>query len=376
MASRIDSPRGRALALTAMLGVALLPALAHAGYPTYPPTPAPAAGPVQTNLVSDIAGQGMRTDANLVNPWGIATAADGTLWIAANGTGVALAVRDNGQPVMTAANPLLLTVPAPPAGTNAAAPTGLVVNDSTGFALQPNKPAQLLFATEDGTISGWSPDVDMTHAMLEVNHSPAAVYKGLALLGNQLFAANFRGNSVDVFNSDFSAAGSFTDATVPAGFAPFGIQNLGGTLYVTFAKQDAAKHDDVRGAGNGFVDILDPATHKFTRLISGLKPSGAVNAPLNSPWGLALAPAGFDPVSNQLLVGNFGDGWINAFDPHTGAFVSSLKQSSGQTVVIDGLWGLAFGTDPNDKTHPHLFFTAGIDGEQHGLFGSLSATGA
>ncbi len=182
-----------------------------------------------------------------------------------------------------------------------------------------------------------------------------------------MYATNFHENSVDVFNSDFSPAGSFTDTTVPAGFAPFGIQALGGKLYVTFAKQDDDKHDDVKGPGNGYVDILDPTTHAFTRLISG----GTPDSPLNSPWGLALAPGGFGPTSGELLVGNFGDGRINAFDPRTGGFAGPLTDLSGAPIVIDGLWGMEFGLDPVEPRHPFLFFTAGIQGEAHGLFGRI-----
>jgi uncharacterized protein (TIGR03118 family) len=152
---------------------------------------------------------------------------------------------------------------------------------------------------------------------------------------------------------------------VPAGFAPFGIQNVGGLLYVTYAKQDGQKHDDVRGAGNGFVDLFNPSTHAFTRVVSG--------RPLNSPWGLARAPANFGPFSGDLLVGNFGDGWINAFDPRTGAFRGALKEPSGQVIAIDGLWGLAFARDPGNPSEPLLFFTAGMGDEQHGLFGTLHA---
>src|SRR5262249_41092057 len=169
-----------------------------------------------------------------------------------------------------------------------------------------------------------------------------AVYKGLAIWGNQLFAANFREGSVDVFNSDFSPAGSFTNPVAPEGYAPFGIQNLGGTLYVTYAKQDADKRDDVPGAGNGMVAVFDPNTHKFTTLTPGHGRHNSVLAPLNSPWGLAMAPDGFGAFSHDLLVGNFGDGTINAFDPRNGNFAGKLWQPNGQPISIEGLWGLFF----------------------------------
>ena len=327
---------------------------------------ATAGGYVRADLVSDLPGAA-RTDANLVNAWGIGFAPGGPFWVADNGTGVVTIYRGNSRPVPSPDAPLVVTVPPPPGGTGAATPTGVVFNDTAAFALAPGKPARFLFATEDGTISGWNPDVSMTNAVLEVDRSPGAAYKGLTRLGSQLFAANFRANSVDVFNGDFSLAGSFTDTTVPAGFAPFGIQNLGGALFVTFAKQDDAKHDDVRGPGNGYVDVFNPDTHAFTRLVSG----GAADSPLNSPWGMALAPGGFGPVSGDLLVGNFGDGHINAFHLGTGAFDGPLTTPNGDPLAIEGLWGLAFGLDPREPRHPFLFFTAGIQDESHGLFGRI-----
>jgi uncharacterized protein (TIGR03118 family) len=334
-----------------------------------PSSDAATSGYMQTNLVSDVSGAATRTDPNLVNPWGIAFGPNGPLWIADNGKGVSTLYLGNGNLVPSASAPLVVTIPPPPGSTDSASPTGMVFNDSSGFALAPGGPAVFLFATENGTISGWNPNLNMTHAVLKVDRSASAVYKGLALLGNRLYAANFRANAIDVFNSDFSSAGSFTDPRVPAGFAPFGIQNLGGRLYVTYAKQDDNKHDDVRGPGNGYVDLFNPISHRFTRLVSG----GTSRSPLNSPWGLALAPANFGRFSRDLLVGNFGDGWINAFDPRTGAFRGALKEPSGQVIAIDGLWGLAFARDPNNPAVPLLFFTAGSGGEQHGLFGTLQA---
>jgi uncharacterized protein (TIGR03118 family) len=358
------------VAVAALVPVLLGPAAAQGyGYPPVNPTPATVPGYKQVNLVSDQTGVALRTDPNLVNPWGISFGASTPFWVSDNGKGVSTLYQESGDTVPSATAPLVVTIPAPPGATGAASPTGTVLNGTQGFALATGKPSLFLFATEDGTISGWSPSVDMTHAILKVDNSAGAVYKGLALLGNQLFAANFRGNSVDVFNSDFSPAGSFTDSTVPAGFAPFGIQALGDTLYVTYAKQDGKKHDDVPGPGHGYVDTFDPATHKFIRLISG----GTASSPLSSPWGLALAPAGFGAFSGQLLVGNFGDGWINAFDPHTGAFRGSLAGPDGKVVVINGLWAISFGNTASNQAQPSLFFTAGPGGEQHGLFGRLDA---
>jgi uncharacterized protein (TIGR03118 family) len=362
--------------LPALLGPAVAQGYGYGNPPANPPpaNPPPANPPAaavkgykQVNLVSDQAGVALKTDPNLVNPWGISFGPTTPFWVSDNGTGVSTLYQPSGDTAPSATAPLVVTIPAPPGGTDAASPTGTVFNGTTGFELAAGKPALFLFATEDGTISGWSPTVDMTHAMLKVNNSANAVYKGLALLGNQLFAANFRGNSVDIFNSDFSAAGSFTDSTVPAGYAPFGIQAIGNTLYVTYAQQDGDKKDDVPGPGHGYVDTLDPTTHKFTRLISG----GTASSPLSSPWGLALAPANFGAFSGKLLVGNFGDGWINAFDPQTGAFSGSLSGSDGKVIAIEGLWAITFGSAANQSAQPSLFFTAGPGGEQHGLFGRL-----
>jgi len=320
----------------------------------------------QENLVADDAsGKAKRIDANLVNPWGIASAPGGPLWIADNKTGVSTVYLGNGQPGPTPATPLVVTVPAPPSGTGPASPTGIVYNGTAAFPLATGQPALFLFATEDGTISGWSPNVDMTHAVLKVDNSATAIYKGLAVLNDHLYAANFKANSVDVYNSDFTSGGSFTDTTVPAGFAPFGIQNVGGVLFVTYAMQDADKHDDVKAPGNGFVDIFNPDTHAFTRVAS--------QGTLNSPWALAMAPADFGAFSNMLLVGNFGDGRINAYNPTTLAFLGQLSDAAGTPISIDGLWALSFGTDPDDPTHPSLYFTAGPADEAHGLFGRLSA---
>jgi uncharacterized protein (TIGR03118 family) len=337
------------------------------GYPPVTPTPAAVQSYKQVNLVSDQPGVALKTDPNLVNPWGISFGPSTPFWVSDNGKGVSTLYQPSGDTVPSATAPLVVTIPAPPGATDASSPTGTVFNGTTGFALAANQPALFLFATENGTISGWSPNVDMTHAVLKVDKSATAVYKGLALMGNQLFAANFHDNSVDVFNSDFSAAGSFTDSTVPAGFAPFNIQAIGNTLYVTYAMQDSDKHDDIPGPGNGYVDSFDPATHKFTRLISG----GTSSSPLSSPWGLTMAPANFGPFSGKLLVGNFGDGWINAFDPQTGAFSGSLSGADGRPVAISGLWAITFGSETNLPAQPSLFFTAGSAGEQHGLFGRL-----
>lgn len=332
----------------------------------------------QTNLVSDIPGLAAITDSHLVNPWGIAASDTSPFWVADNGTGLATLYNGAGQP-FPIGSPLVVTIP-PPKGSSAttvAAPSGAVFNGTTDFVVSQGSlsgSAQFLFATEDGTISGWNSNVNRTAAILVVDNSAGgtgAVYKGLTLgsnsSGNFLFAANFRAGTVDVFGRSFQRvqlAGRFTDPNLPAGFAPFGIQNLGGSIFVAYAKQNATKDADVAGPGNGFVDVYDTNGNLLRRLASG--------GTLNSPWGLVMTPAGFGTFSNDLLVGNFGDGRINAFNPSTGAFLGQLQDSSGTPISIDHLWGLRFGNGGNAGNAGTLFFTAGIQSENHGLFGSLT----
>jgi len=332
---------------------------------------------VQTNLVSDIVGAPPQiTDGDLVNPWGLVHGPATPWWVADNGAGVSTLY--NTQSVPAVKVPLTVTIPAPtgsPAGTTAA-PTGVIFNGNGGFNVKENGTSfssVFIFDTEDGTISGWNPNfVDRTHAVLAVDRSKVgkgAVYKGLAIgsnaTGTFLFATNFRFGTIEMFDSTFKLVRSFTDHGLPQSYAPFGIQNIGGNLYVTFAKQDPAKHDDVAGAGHGFVDVFDTDGNLISRLIA--------RGSLNSPWGLALAPANFGPLSNDLLVGNFGDGHINAFDPNTGAALGSLENSGGVPIQNDGLWSLQFGNGGAAGATNELFFTAGIDGEAHGLFGKIDS---
>jgi len=328
----------------------------------------------QTNLVSDVPGRAATTDSNLVNAWGLTRSATSPWWVADNGTGVSTLYNGQGQPFPPAA-PLVVTIPPPagsPAGTTAA-PTGAIFNGTADFVGTEggrSGPSRFIFASEDGTVSGWNPAVDPTHAILAADSSGAgAVYKGLALASagsrNLLYATNFRAGTIDVFDGQFSpatVAGSFTDPGIPAGFAPFNIQALQGNLFVTYARQDADREDDVAGPGNGFVDVFTTDGQLLRRLAS----QGA----LNSPWGLAIAPSDFSQFSNDLLVGNFGDGRISAFDLRTGAFRGQLRQRS-TPITIDGLWALGFGNDANAGSSRTLFFTAGPDEEGHGLFGSI-----
>jgi uncharacterized protein (TIGR03118 family) len=345
-------------------------------------------GFIQTNLVSDVAGMASVTDANLVNPWGLVASPSGPWWIADNGSGLSTLYNGNGQP-QPAANPLTVVVPPPMTTppTPQSAPTGIVFNGSTDFVVSEGTksgPAAFIFVTEDGTVSGWNPTVDRNNAILKVNNTnqtSGPVFKG-ATLGQQgtanfLYVTDFRDGTVDVFDKNFAKvtlpSGAFSDTSLPAGYAPFGIQNIGGKLYVTYAKQDDAKHDDVAGAGNGFVDVFNT---DGTPGLPGGRERLISHGPLDSPWGLALAPNGFGHFGGELLVGNFGDGHINAFDPRNGHFVGQLTDPRGRPVTIDGLWSLKFGNGGAAGGANALFFTAGIDGENHGLFGSLIPKGA
>jgi len=236
-------------------------------------------------------------------------------------------------------------------------------------------PSKFLFATEDGTIAGWNPAVDPTHAAIAVDRSLAtdtqgdhgAVYKGLALVttpaGKFLYATNFRFGQVEVFDSNFNVVNTFTDPTVPAGFAPFGIHNIGGNLFVTFAKQNADKHDDVAGAGNGFVDEFSPNGVRLQRFAS--------RGRLDSPWAVTLAPLTFGAFGGDILVGNFGSGQINAYEATSGESRGQLRNSDGDPITIAGLWGLRFPTGSLNVPPNTLYFTAGINHEADGLFGTL-----
>ncbi len=328
----------------------------------------------QTNLVSDGAVAAQTTDPNLKNPWGIAAIPGGPFWISDNGTGLSTLYNGLGTIV-----PLVVTIPPPkgsPAGTGAT-PTGIVWNPNGQlFNVAPNQSALFIFATEDGTISAWNPTADLHNAILEVDNSQGgtgAVYKGLALATNStgvfVYATNFRAGTIDVFDSSFkpaTLAGSFSDPRLPPGYAPFGIALIDGNLFVTYAQQDSAKHDDMSGPGRGFVDVFDTDGHLVTRFAS--------RGVLNSPWGVARAPSNFGPFSSRILIGNFGDGRINAFDSF-GAFRGQLRNTSGHAIKIDGLWAITFGTGAASSPST-LYFTAGTNGEADGLFGSLQAVAA
>jgi uncharacterized protein (TIGR03118 family) len=337
----------------------------------------------QTNLVSDVPGLAKVTDANLKNPWGTSTGPGLPIWVSDNNAGVTTLYDGAGTPIALQAAPPVnaVAIPAPPSAGKGAvgAPTGTVFNATgSGFVVTRkgvSGSSRFLFATEDGTIVGWSPTVDRATGIIAVDRStltdPAgdvgAVYKGLALVttpsGAFLYASNFRFGTVDVFDSNFNLVKTFSDPAVPAGFAPFGIHNIGGNLFVTFARQNAQKHDDVAGPGNGFVDRFSPNGELLQRFVS--------EGRLNSPWAVTLAPASFGAFGGDILVGNFGDGHINAYDPSSGHFEGRLLNATGEPLSITGLWGLRFPAGSLNAVPGALYFTAGINGEQDGLFGDL-----
>ncbi len=350
------------VARAALLGAAaLLPAMS-----------AQAAGYKQTNLVADQAGKALATDPNLINPWGVAFVPGGAFWISDNGNGLSTLYSGTGSII-----PAVFHVPAPAGQTTPASPTGIVINVTSGFDVPGTKiPAAFIFSTEDGTISAWagglpSNPLDAVLAVDNSNGGTGAVYKGLEFgttaAGNFIYATNFRAGTIDVFDSTFAPAnskllGTFTDPAIKPGYAPFGIRNIGGNLFVTYAKQDAAKHDDVRGAGHGYVDVFDTDGHLLQHFASG--------GYLDSPWGVALAPAGFGPFANDILIGNFGSGAINAYTLN-GKYQGPVTDRFGRSIVIPGLWGLYFG-GALASTPDTLFFTAGPEGETHGLFGTIT----
>ena len=315
------------------------------------------------NLVSDVPGAADHVDPNLVNGWGLAALPSSPWWVADNETDVSTLYRADGS-----AASLVVQV--------AGGPTGEVANASSNFELSPGRPAFFLWATEEGKILGWNPAVSGTTAGVVADRSGAgANYKGLAIAGNRLYAADFHNARVDVFDEHFglvTTAGAFVDPRIPAGFAPFGIQTIAGKVFVAYAKQDEAAEDEVAGQGLGFVDAYDTAGGFLGRV--------ATRGQLNAPWGLALAPGNFGRFSDDLLVGNFGDGEINAYEPQPdGSYerVGALRDTEGKPILIDGLWAIEFGHGPDTNTNNgptnHLFFTAGPDDEEHGLFGKITS---
>jgi uncharacterized protein (TIGR03118 family) len=322
----------------------------------------------QTNLVSDLPGLAQLTDPDLVNPWGLAAGPTTPAWVADNGTDKATIYPGfvNGSPIVKA--PLVVSIPG-------GAPTGQVFNPTPGFVVQSGTssgPARFIFDSEAGLVTGWNPGVPPASTQAQVGAAvPDAIYKGLAIAsttaGTFLYAADFHNARIDVFDQGFNLvhlSGSFTDPAIPRGFAPFNVQELGGVLYVAYAKQDADAEDEVAGQSLGFVDVYSTSGQLLRHLIQ--------RGQLDAPWGLALAPAGFGRFSGALLVGNFGNGRINAYDPQTGEFLGRLHHENGRPIEIEGLWALRFGNGITGNPTT-LLFTAGIDDEAHGLFGAIEA---
>lgn len=312
-----------------------------------------------TNFQSDIAGVAQHIDGNLVNPWGMAVSPNGTIWVSDNGTGVSTLYGQDGT-----ARTLVVTIPTAARNREGGNPTGVVFNGTQFFQVTKDEnsaPALFIFVSEDGSISGWNPNVDPTNAIIAVDNGRnrgrnSAIYKG-ATLGvanghNFLYATDFHTGKVHTFDENFHQVNpnGFVDPNLPAGYAPFGIRNFNDEIFVTYAKQDQAREDDVPGPGFGFVNVFDTSGNFLRRLIS--------NGELNAPWGLAL-------VEDGLWVGNFGDGRINNYDPVTGAFIETLMTADGTPLEFDGLWDLL----PQAEG---VFFTAGIADEEHGLFGIIT----
>jgi len=329
----------------------------------------------QINLVSDISGIAQVQDTNLVNAWGISFHPTFPFWVSDNGAGVttlysvtndASGVPHGSATPSTAigipgAGPAVISIP------GAGNVTGQVANNSTEFNSD-----IFLFVSEDGTVSGWRPGIGTAAETLATRTN--AIYKGvtLATVGTNtvLLAANFHEGTLDVYDGNSQLLGQFADQRAPEGYAPFNVQNLNGVIFVTFAKQDAAKRDDVAGRGRGLIDTFDISTGKFRRFAAGRASGGNVRE-MNSPWGLAIAPASFGSHANQLLVGNFGSGTIMTFDAH-GKFKGLLQTAGGCPVTIDGLWSLAFGVDGGvSGVSTDLYFSAGPNNERHGLFGAI-----
>jgi uncharacterized protein (TIGR03118 family) len=341
---------------------------------------------IATDLISDQPGVAPVTDPTLVNAWGISLSPNGgAFWVSANGTDLSQVYGGDfkGSPIT---QPFKVSIPG-------GEPTGQVFNgtgSTTDFSITDGtntKPAVFIFASESGMITAWNPNVGIAAGAnppsltAEVGFAApdGAVYKGLALGqvngANFLYATDFHNNKIDVIDGSFhkvtlgtNGFESFTDPNLPAGYAPFNIANIGGKLYVSYAKQDGAAHDDVAGHGHGFIDVFEMNGHFDMRLVS--------KGDLNSPWGMVQAPAGFGDFSNDLLVGNFGDGLIHAYDPSTGQELGTLSESHGHPLVIDGLWGLAFGNGKTAGDATSLYFAAGPDDEAHGLFGKITANAA
>jgi uncharacterized protein (TIGR03118 family) len=323
------------------------------------------------NLTSDVPDLADYTDPNLKGAWGIAESSTSPFWISDSGSGLSTLYNSTGGviPLVVEILPIFSFHPL------FNPPTGVVYNGTAGFAVTAGNPASFIFATLDGTINGWNKTANATVAETMVNNSAnGREYTGLAIgtsgSNTYLYAANFDGGTIDVFDSDYNPVtlpAAFQDTNLPAGYAPFNIQNLAGNLYVAYALQNTG-YLEVPGAGLGYVDVYSTSGTLVDRLISG--------GYLNAPWGLAIAPTNFGDCAGDLLVGNFGDGTINVFNPTTGAYIATLNDVYGTPIVIPGLWALQVGNGGSGGDANAVYFTAEIPGPDngtHGLFGRLQA---
>ncbi len=321
-------------------------------------------------ITSDGSVAAPNVDPHLVNPWGMSRGTSGDWWIADNGTGLSTLYDGTGL-----TQPLVVTIPSG-SGSGTGTPSGTIFNGSSSFTVSAGNPAIFLFCTEDGTISGWNPAVNPGAAIITVN-KPLAVYKGLtaATMNNAqyLYVTNFRSGNIEVYDTTFTpvslGVGAFQSAEASRlGLVPFNIQNIGGSLFVTFAKQDAAKHDDVAGSGFGSVAVFTPEGRMIREFEHGPY--------LNAPWALALAPSDFGSFSHDLLVGNFGSGQILAYNAETGVYEGTLADPNNAPITIDGLWGISFGGSTGTGAFNTLYYTAGPNGETHGVMGTLTPVAA
>lgn len=351
-----------AVALASAMALATSsPALAH----DRDPGSASTSRYTQVNLVSDVPGLAPVTDPNLVNAWGLTQGPTSPIWVSDNGTDRSTLYSSATPGTIV---PLVVSI-------EGGAPTGTVFNGTSGFVLSANgisAAARFLFAGENGDITAWNPTVTGTTAV-RVTHTAGALYKGLALVADptapRLLAANFHANRIDVFDSAFMPVRdrhAFRSIGIPHGYAPFNVAVLGDKVFVSYARQDADRRDDVAGAGHGFINVFDTNGKFLKHLVR--------RGVLDSPWGMAIAPAGFGTLSGKLLVGNFGNGRIHAFDPRTGRLLATLRGPDGAPITIDGLWGLLPGNGASAATSD-VWFSAGPNGESHGLLGVLRLAG-
>lgn len=339
-----------------------------------PQKPLPTNQYLSSELTTNLSTGAPNADANLVNPWGLSRSSGGPWWISDNGTGKSTLYTGAG-----AAIPLVVTIPAAAGSGTLGSPTGTIFNGTTEFVLPGGQPAVFLFATEDGTISGWNPSLNPDKAIIAVNESTkGASFKGLTAATvtlrdhaprTLLYAADFTRSKVEVFDAAFRHLEEIEerfndDDGIPSDYGPFNVQNLGGNIYVTYAKRGSGINEQ-DGAGRGRVRVYSPEGRLLLRLQHG--------SWFNAPWGVAIAPSDFGPYSHSILVGNFGSGWIAAFDPLTGRFQDFLRDGGGAIITITSLWGIAPGNDGKAGNATSLYYAAGGPSESAGVLGTLTA---